>query len=297
MDRLTGLGNAPAMPILVIGATGKTGRRITARLSAAGHPVRAGARAPGDALPDVEPVHFDWYDAATHAPALAGVDRVHVIPPAGRLDHAPHVAAFLEAARAARVARVVLMTARGVDVSDAIPLRQNELALQASGLPHTILRPSWFMQNFTEGAFLPGADGVIAAPAGDGPTPFVDAEDIADVAVAALTGDGHAGEVYELSGPEALTWARAAELLGAHAGRPLTFVDVDPDDWMAGAAGAGLPADYAGMMAQLFGAVRAGHEAPLSDGIRRALGREPRSLAEFAARDAALLRQAPAAVA
>ncbi|CAA9484276.1 MAG: hypothetical protein AVDCRST_MAG13-1351 [uncultured Solirubrobacteraceae bacterium] len=285
------------MPTLVLGATGKTGRRITARLSAAGHAVRAGARTPGPALPHVEPVHFDWYDAATYGPALDGVETVHVIPPAGRLDHAPHVAAFLEAARAAQVERVVLMTARGVDVSDEIPLRQNELALQATGLPHTIVRPSWFMQNFTEGAFVPGADGVVAAPAGDGPTPFVDAEDIADVAVAALTGDGHAGEVYELSGPEALTWAQAAEVLGARAGRPVRFVDADPDAWVAGAAGAGLPADYAGMMAQLFGAIRAGYEAPLSDGVRRALGREPRSLAAFAEREAALLRQAPAAVA
>jgi uncharacterized protein YbjT (DUF2867 family) len=285
------------MPILVIGATGKTGRRITARLSALGRPVRAGARTPGAPLPHVEPVRFDWYDASTYRPALEGVDRVHVIPPAGRLDHAPHVAAFLEEARAAQVERVVLMTARGVDVSDAIPLRQNELALQASGLAHTILRPSWFMQNFTEGAFAPGADGVIAAPAGNGPTPFVDAEDIADAAVAALTGDGHAGEVYELSGPEALTWAQAADVLGSQAGRPLTFVDADPDAWVAGAASAGLPTDYAGMMAQLFGAVRAGHEARLSDGIRRALGREPRSLADFAAREAALLRQTLAAVA
>ena len=285
------------MPILVIGATGKTGRRLTSRLTALGHQVRAGSRTPAAPADRLEPVHFDWYDHATHGPALAGVDRVHVIPPAGRLDHAPHVAVFLDVARDAGVERVVLMTARGVDVSDEIPLRQNELALAASGLEHTILRPSWFMQNFSEGAFAPDPAGIVAAPAGDGPTPFVDAEDIADVAVAALTGAGHAGEVYELSGPEALTWAQALELLAVHAGRPLTFVDVEPDAWVAGAAGAGLPADYAGMMAMLFAAVRDGREAALSDGIQRALGRGPRSVAEFAAREAAVLRQAPPAAA
>jgi len=285
------------MSILVIGATGKTGRRITSRLTELGHPVRAGARTPAPPREGVEPVHFDWYDPSTYGPALDGVDRVHVIPPAGRLDHAPHVAAFLAAARDAGVGRVVLMTARGVDASDEIPLRQNELAVQASGLAHTILRPSWFMQNFTEGAFAPDPDGVVAAPAADGRTPFIDAEDIADVAVAALTRDGHAEQVYELSGPEALTWSEAVEVLASHAGRPLRFVDVDPEAWVAGAAGAGLPADYAGMMAGLFAAVRAGGEAPLSDGVQRALGRAPGSLAEFAAREAAILRQAPSAVA
>ncbi len=292
MDRLRTARDAAVMPILVIGASGKTGRRITARLSAAGHQVRAGARTPGDVLPSVEPVRFDWYDAATHGPALDGVDRVHVIPPAGRVDHAPHVAAFLAAARGAGVRRVVLMTARGVHASDEIPLRQNELALLASGLEHTILRPSWFMQNFTEGAFAPDGDGIIAAPAGDGPTAFVDAEDIADVAVAALTEDGHAGEIYELSGPEAPTWAQAAAVLGEHAGRPLRFVDVEPGSWIAQAAEAGLPADYAGMMAQLFAGVRAGWDAHLSDGVQRALGREPRLLSEFAASEDALLRKA-----
>ncbi len=285
------------MPTLVIGATGKTGRRITSRLAARGHRVRAGSRVPAPAQDGVEPIHFDWYDPATYGPALDGADRVHVIPPAGRLDHPPRVAAFFDAARASGVERVVLMTARGVDASDAIPLRQNELALQASRLEHTILRPSWFMQNFSEGAFAPDAGGVVAAPAADGETPFVDAEDIADVAVAALTEDGHAGQVYELSGPEALTWAQAVEILAAQARRPLAFVDVDPEAWVAGAARAGLPADYAGMLAQLFAAVRAGVEAPLSDGVQRALGRAPGSFAAFAAREAASLRTAAAAAA
>jgi uncharacterized protein YbjT (DUF2867 family) len=297
MDRLGVTREAPYMPILVIGATGKTGRRITSRLAAAGHDVRAASRTPDAPAAHVEPVHFDWYDGTTHAPALEGVDRVHVIPPAGRVDHAPHVAAFLDAAKAAGVQRVVLMTARGVEVSDGIPLRQNELALEATGLEHTLIRPGWFMQNFVEGAFAPDADGVIAAPSGDGPTSFVDAEDIADVAVAALTQDGHAGETYELSGPAALTWTQVAEELSRHAGRPLRFADLDPEVWQAGATRVGLPADYAGMMVQLFAGVRSGWEARLSDGVQRALGRPASSFHAFAAREAAALRQAPAAVA
>ena len=266
------------MPILVIGATGKTGRRITQRLSAGGHEVRAGARTPGEALDRVEPVHFDWYDPATHAPALAGVDRVHVIPPAGRVDHAPHVAAFLDAARDAGVQRVVLMTARGVHVSDEIPLRQNELALVASGLQHTIVRPGWFMQNFSEGTFAPDADGVIAAPAGDAPTAFVDAEDIADVAVAALTDPRHAGREYELTGPRLLTFDDVAAELSRATGRDVVHVPVTTAAYAAALRDLGLPGEFA----DLFEGVLDGRNAHLSDGVARALGREPRDFADYA---------------
>jgi len=280
----------PGMPEhLVLGATGKTGRRLVAALTAAGHTVRAAARTPGPAAPGVTPVAFDWDDPSTHDAALTGVDGVYVIPPAFRLDHPPLVAALLERAAGAGVRRAVLLSARGADADPDGPLARAEAALRDSGLAWTVLRPSWFAQNFTEGAFRP-AGGAVVAPAGEGRVPFIDAQDIADVAAAALAGDGHAGEVYELSGPRALTWAGAAAVLGEHAGRPIAYVDADPAEWQRGAEAAGVPADYAALFGTLFGAIRAGHEAPLSDGVERALGRPATAFEAWAAREATALR-------
>jgi uncharacterized protein YbjT (DUF2867 family) len=269
--------------ILVLGGTGKTGRRLTQRLRSAGQTARPASRH-GD-------VPFDWDDPATHDVALAGAEAVYVVPPALRLDHAPLVAAFLARARALGVRRAVFLSARGVDqAGPGNPLFDAEQALRASGLAWTVLRPSWFMQNFTEGFFAPGiaAEGVVVAPAGDGPTPFVDAEDIAAVAAAALTEDGHAGEVYELSGPEALTHAEAAAIVGEVLGRDVRYVDADPAVWEATLVEQGhLPADYAAMLGSLFAIVREGWEVRLSDGVQRALGREPGGFRAFAERERA----------
>jgi uncharacterized protein YbjT (DUF2867 family) len=282
--------------ILVLGATGKTGRRVTTKLAAQGHRVRAAARTPGPAAPGVTPVHFAWEDPATHREALAFADAVYVIPPAFRLDHPPLIRAFAERAVAAGVTRLVLLSARGADADEASPLFQAEQAVRDAGAEWTVVRPSWFAQNFTEGFLVP-RDGVIAAPAGDGPTPFVDAQDIADVVAAALTGDGHAGQVYELSGPEALTWAQAADTLAQASGRPVRYADAEPGAWVREAVAGGAPAAYMELLAMLFGAIRDGHEAPLSDGVQRALGRPATSFAAFAEREAGVLRDAEAAAA
>ena len=273
---------------LILGATGKTGRRLVTALVDAGHTVRAAARTPGPAAPGVTPVVFDWDDATTHDDALAGVDGVYLIPPAFRLDHPPLIAALLERAAAAGVGRAVLLSARGADADPSGPLARAEAALRDSGLAWSVLRPSWFDQNFTEGVFRP--DDALVQPAGDGAVPFVDTQDIAEVAAAALTGDGHAGQVYELSGPRALTWAEAAEVLAGHAGRPIGYVDADPEEWQRGVEAAGVPADYAALFGILFGVIRAGHEAPVSDGVERALGRPATSFEDWAAREAGALR-------
>jgi len=269
--------------ILVLGGTGKTGRRLTARLRAAGHGARAASRHGA--------VHFDWDDPATHDVALAGAQAVYVVPPALRVDHPPLVAALLARARALGVRRAVLLSARGVDrAGPGNPLFDAEQALRASGLAWTVVRPSWFMQNFTEGFIAPAIveRGVVVAPAGEGRTPFVDADDIAAVAAAALAEDGHTGELYELSGPEALTHAEAAAIIGDELGREVAYVDADPDEWEAALVSQGhLPADYAAMLGGLFGMVREGFEAQLSDGVQRALGREPGSFRAFAERERA----------
>jgi uncharacterized protein YbjT (DUF2867 family) len=266
---------------LVLGGTGKTGRRLARRLTEAGHTVRAASRS-GD-------VRFDWADPATHDTALAGADGVYVVPPALRLDWGPDVAALLARAEAHGVRRAVLLGARGGQLDPSGPLAVAEAALREGGLEWTVVRPSWFMQNFTEGLFAGGLrEGVLVAPAGQGAHPFVDVEDIAAVAAAALTEDGHAGQAYDLSGPEALTFAQAAEALGAR------HVDPGLDAWRAEAVAHGLPEPYADLLGRLFGLIAAGDDAQRSDGVQRALGREPSSFAAWAEREAGALRRAAA---
>jgi uncharacterized protein YbjT (DUF2867 family) len=278
---------------LVLGGTGKTGRRLARQLSAAGHTVRAAARTPGSAAPGVDPVRFDWADDSTWGPALAGVRGAYLIPPAMRTDHAPLLGDLAGRAADAGVERLVLLSARGVDQGPSNPLLDAERAVTAAAGDRaavTVVRPSWFAQNATESFFRPGLEqGTLVAPTGDGAVPWIDAEDIAAVAAAALTGDGHAGRVYELSGPRALTLAETAAVLAPYAGRDVRHVDLPVEQWVEGAAAGGLPRDYAQMLGGLFEVIRAGHEAPLSDGVQQALGREPVSYEDWAAREAGAL--------
>ena len=270
---------------LVLGGTGKTGRRVLDLLVSDGHTARAAARRPGPARPGVEPVHFDWDDPTSHDAALAGAEAVWVVPPSLRVDHPPLIAALAARAADAGVQRLVLLSARGVDQGPDNPLRQAEQAVATAGLPVTVVRPAWFMQNFTE-SFLASslADGALVAPTGTGAEPFVDVADIAAVAAAALTGRTAPG-AYDLSGPQALTFAEAADVLSRHAGRRVEHVDLPVEQWVAGAAANGLPVEYAGLLGGLFGLIRDGHDAHLSDGVERALGRPATSLDDWAARE------------
>lgn len=278
---------------LVLGGTGKTGRRLATRLAEAGHSVRSAARTPGPPAPGVEPVGFDWADEATHDAALAGVEGVWVIPPALSTSHAPQVGGFAARAAAAGVRRLVLLSARGVDAGGPNPLIDAEHALAASAGPAqwSVVRPSWFAQNFTESFFAPGiADGVVVAPTGDGAEPFIDADDIAAVAAALLTTDGHGGRAYDLSGPQALTFAEVAEVLTGVLGRPVRHVDLPVQEWAQGAVAGGIPADYAELLGHLFTVIRDGHDAYVSDGVQQVLGRPASSFADWAVREAASLR-------
>ena len=271
--------------ILILGGTGKTGRRLTHDLSARGATVRVASRHPsGDG--GTRHVRFDWDDESTHDAALAGAGAVYVIPPAFVVDHVAATTRFLDRAASSGVERVVFLSARGVDADDAIPLRRVELALLAEpALRGTVIRPTWFAQNFTEGVFAPGvSSGVLAAPAGAGRVPFVDAGDIAAVAAALLVDhDAFVGEALDLSGSTAYGFAEAADVLAGALGHDVAYVDVAPPDFVAGAVAAGVPADYAGMLGALFEVVRNGWDEHESDGIDRVLGRPGRSLAEWAA--------------
>lgn len=254
--------------VLVLGGTGKTGRRLVPLLREAGATVRTAARHDAD-------VRFDWDDAGSFAPALDGVAAAYVVAPALRVEYRDDLGRFLDAAEAAGVAHVTLLSARNVDrLPDEVPIRAAELEVQRrTRLTHAVLRPGWFQQNFTEGVFVP-ANGAISAPAGDGAEAFVHTADIAEVAAATLLDPAaHAGAGYTLTGPEALTFAAVAARLGVE------YVDLDPDVWRKGLVDAGLPADYAGLLSTLLEALRASGGAALTDDVTRLTGHAPRPLA------------------
>ncbi|MEU3355952.1 NAD(P)H-binding protein [Streptomyces sp. NPDC037389] len=260
---------------LVLGATGKTGRRVADRLREAGKTVRAASRS-GE-------TRFDWQDESTWAAALAGVHAVYLVAPTVPSQAWQVVPPFVRQAASAGVRRLVLLSARGIDAAGDDKFLTSEHAVQGSGVEWTILRPTWFAQNFSEAFFLPQIlEGVLAVPTGEGKEPFIDVEDIADVAVAALTRDGHSGKVYELSGPEALTFGEAAAKIAAVLGREIRFVDLDGEAFLKGSVEAGVPEEHAGVLLGLFTAIRNGFDTHLSTGVRDALGREPRGFDAYA---------------
>ena len=172
---------------------------------------------------------------------------------------------------------MVLLSGRGEEEA-----QDCELIIQRPDIEWTVVRCSWFSQNFSEGEFLSMVlAGEVALPAGDVREPFVDVDDIADFAVAALTEDGHAGQVYELTGPRLLTFAEAVEEISRAAGRAIQFTQIPREAFAAGIAEAGLPEDIAWLLDYLFATVLDGRNASLGDGLQKALGREPRDFADY----------------
>lgn len=273
----TPLPQDAAGPILVLGATGKTGRRVAERLQAAGRVVRIGSRSADPA--------FDWEDRATWGPALDGASAAYVAfqPDLAVPGALQTVTAFFAQAVAGGVSRLVLLSGRG-----EVEAEQAEQALIASGADWTILRASWFHQNFSESFFLEQIlAGEVALPAGPAAEPFVDVEDIAEVAFAALTQPGHSSQLYELTGPRALNFTQAVAEIAAATGRDIAFVPVPPEDFRAGMAQAQVPDDVTALVIYLFTTVLDGRNTPLADGVRRALGRPPVDFADYARRTAA----------
>ena len=265
---------------LVLGGTGKTGRRVAARLQARGLPVRIGSRSG-------EPP-FDWEKPDTWATALDGVSAAYVsYYPDVAIPGAPEaVRAFTELAVQSGTRRLVLLSGRGEEEAQRAEQAVREVG-DGAGVEWTIVRCAWFMQNFDENYLMePILAGEVALPSGDVPEPFVDADDIADVAVAALTEGGHAGEIYELTSPRLLTFEEAVGEIAKATGREIRFVPVSLEEFETVLAGEQVPAEIASFLTYLFGEVLDGRNAYLTDGVRRALGREPKDFTDYA-RDAA----------
>lgn len=266
-----------AKPTLVVGATGKTGRRVAERLAQAGLPLREGSR--GAERP------FDWEDEATWGRALEGAGAAYVTyyPDLAAPGAVEKIAAFAAAALAAGLRRIVLLSGRGEPEAEAA-----EQALAASGADWTILRCAWFMQNFSESFMAEGVTaGELALPAGDVREPFVDCDDIADAAFATLTEDGHVGALYELTGPRALTFREAAAEIAAARGAPVAYVQVPLEDFAAGMRAHEAPDEMVDLVVYLFGTVLDGRNARVMDGVERSLGRRPADLRDYASRVAA----------
>lgn len=264
-------------PVLVLGGTGKTGRRIVSRLKRRGIETRIGSRSASPA--------FDWQDPDGWDATLKGAHSVYI-------SYTPDLAvpaakeAILELvhrAKAHGVKHLVLLSGRGEPDAQAC-----ERIVQESGIDWTIVRASWFNQNFSEGEFLQLVlSGNITLPVGHVREPFIDADDIADVAVAALTETGHAGEVYEVTGPRLMTFEDVARDIANASGRPVKFVRIPSEDFLQGLRQAGAPDDQIWLLDYLFTNVLDGRNAHLTDGVQRALGRPPKDFSEFASEMAA----------
>jgi uncharacterized protein YbjT (DUF2867 family) len=263
--------------ILVLGGTGRTGRRVTERLRSRGLATRVASRR--SARP------FDWAQPATWDAALSGTDAAYVCysPDLAFPGVSDLIAQFADRARAHQVHRLVLLSGRGEEGA-----RASERAIHQSAADWTIIRSSWFAQNFSEHFLLgPVRRGLLVLPAGDVQEPFVDLDDLADLATSALVDDGHAGRVYEITGPRLLSMAEVAVELSNATGRQIRYRPSTPAEFVADAAADGIPAWEAEPLADLFQEVLDGRNASLTEDLETALGRSPADFSAYARRVAA----------
>lgn len=270
-----GLAGAMTQEILVLGATGKTGRRVVRALEAAGAKVRAASRSSAH--------RFDWSDEPTWKPVLDGVAAAYVIAPEDPALAAP----FVELAEAAGVGRLVLLSGRGLDETpdDVFQgMHAAEKAVRSSGLSWTILRANNFAQNFSEDLWRPEVEaGRLSLPMDDTPEPFVDVRDIAEVAALVLTTDGHDGRTYDLTGPEGITFAAAVGKIAAATGRAIELVRLTPAEYREFLLSQGVPEEFVVELDGMFEGMRNGLMATPTDDVSRLLGRPATSFDDYVA--------------
>ncbi|MFJ8629455.1 NAD(P)H-binding protein [Streptomyces sp. NPDC093568] len=259
-----------AMTVVVTGASGRTGSRVAEAARAAGLTVRAASRAQG----------FDWENPTTWAQTLRGADAAYLMYPSdvGSPAAAEGVGALAREAVGLGVRRLVLLSARGED--QALP---TEEALKSSGAHWTVVRATWFAQNFSEGPLVEGmVHGELVFPAGEVKEPFVDVRDIADVVTAVLTnGDRHVGRTLELTGPRLLSWREAVAEISAATGSAITYTPVPTPSYGEALAGFGVPPEEVELLVEVFETLMDGRNAHVTDGVREVLGREPRDFSDF----------------
>ena len=276
--------------ILVLGATGNVGQPLVQTLLRQGQQVKAASRS-AKPVAGAESVVFDYARPETFPAAFEGVDRAYVMLPTGYVNSKELLLSVIQAA-AERHVKVVFQSAFGVDADDSIPYRQVEIALEKSGTPFVILRPNWFSDNFHT-FWKAGIDhGRIAVPAAEGQSSFIDVRDIAESAAAALTTNRFDGQAFNLTGPEAVSYAKAAQILSEVICKPIAYTPIDDQTFIGMLIGAGVPGDYASFLASIFHPVREGWTAAVTDHVQLLTGKPPRSLATYVREHATALRQA-----
>lgn len=264
-------------PILVIGGNGKTGSRVVKKLTQLQWPVKIGSRSSQPA--------FDWKNASTWEPALKGIDQVYITyqPDLAVPGATDAIKDLCTLAAQTGVRKLVLLSGRGEHEA-----QECEKIVIDAGLEWSIVRASWFFQNFSEGNFLDLVlAGHVALPASSVGEPFVDAEDIADVAVATLTQDGHNGKIYEVTGPRLLTFEDAVGEIAKATGKPIRFEQVTMDEYASVMAEYNLPGDIVWLITYLFTEVLDGRNEYLTHGVEEALGRKPYDFSDFVKRSMA----------
>ncbi|MGB6221384.1 MAG: NmrA family NAD(P)-binding protein [Haloferula sp.] len=262
---------------LVLGANGKTGQRVVRQLKELGRSVRIGSRSASPA--------FDWHDPSGWGQVIEGVTSIYIAyhPDLASPGATEAIEKLIEVARNHKVRKLVLLSGRGEEEA-----QHCEQLVLNSGIPSTVVRCAWFNQNFSENFMRDMVlGGTIALPVNGVREPFVDVDDIADVAIAALTEDGHDGQIYELTGPELLNFDQAATELSKATGREIRFQPISHADFMTGMSAADLPDELTQLIDYLFTEVLDGRNEYLTDGVQRALGRPPRNFADYASKAAA----------
>jgi uncharacterized protein YbjT (DUF2867 family) len=257
--------------ILVIGANGKTGSRVMQRLAEAGVPVRAASRSTNPS--------FDWYNNTTWNAALQDIHAAYItfqpdLAVPGAVDI---IRDFTNAAVKAGVKKLVLLSGRG-----EAEAQECEKIVMSSGIDWTIVRASWFSQNFSESYMLePILAGYVALPVSDTGEPFIDADDIADVVFASLTQKGHEGQLYEVTGPRLLSFRQAVNEIAEATGKPIYYERVSSEEYNSMLLEHGVPGEYVHLINYLFSEILDGRNASVTDGVERALGRKPIDFSEF----------------
>ncbi|WP_019605479.1 SDR family oxidoreductase [Teredinibacter turnerae] len=263
--------------ILVIGKYGKTGARVEASLQRQGYNTRGVSRSTQPA--------FDWLDENTWASALAGITAAYVtFQPDLAVPGADEIMRnFVTAAKRAGVAHLVLLSGRGEPGA-----QRAEAVIQNSGLTWNIVRASWFAQNFSENFMLEGIqNGALVLPECNTPEPFIDIDDLADVAVAALTQPELQNTLFEVTGPRLMTFAECINEISNATGRNIQYLPVPLDTYIAGMQEMGLPEEYQWLLNELFREVFDGRNQYIADGVEQALGRPATDFSDYVKKTAA----------
>lgn len=258
---------------LVIGGTGKTGRKVVENLSIMNKNVRIASRSSSPS--------FDWGDSSNWNEVLQGIDRMYIVfyPDLAVPGAYEAIEKLVEAAKTAGVQKAVLLSGKGEAEAEKC-----EVLISNSGMDYTLVRASWFNQNFSESFFLePILHGEVALPMPEANVPFVDTDDIADVVTAALTDHKHNGKLYEVTGPRKLTFAEAVEEISKASGRNITYQSITLEEYTLGMKSAGVPADFVWLIEYLFREVLGNSENQVvSNDVEKVLGRKAKDFSEYA---------------